>query len=307
MSVLFPSEVSLQEFDLGEHTAYDNGDWSQPLYHNGQELVVQLNGCRDLFGVLEYSNPTGQSRVQKFSTGVCMTNSNPSVKTFYMFTQELESMVRAEFGKPYLKFIPIIKENKKGEKHLRVKLPYKYNTIQFEIYVNGKKENWSIDKLKDNLVHGRLMNVILALNPVWNSGGKFGISYRLCAIDFTSKTFREGNDYVMMSKAAKVDGPLRPPPKVKSKRRRKRRRRKQLNMDEAWPLLKGGEPPSVPAIREPPPKAPPASPAKSPPTTPLKFQDHPGEMPILSDEIDPDDGKEDGSLDIGCLEPLKGL
>lgn len=216
MSVLYPSEVSLNDLELGTSNDHIDGDFSVPIYHCGEPLVIQLSNCIDLFGVLGYRNPTGHSNTIRYSTGICMSNSNPTIRHFAQIVRELEKMVKHEFAQKDWTFISTIKANKKGEKHLRVKLPFKYNAMQFEVYNNKKRIFVDINVLKEALTHGRTIDVILQLNPVWCSGKKYGISWKMCAIDFQQKQFRQSFDHNEVIP--------RSPPDIKQEHKRAKRR-----------------------------------------------------------------------------------
>lgn len=254
MSVLYPAEICLHDLELGEKNDHVNGDFSRPIYHCGEPLVVQLSSCIDLFGVLDYHNPSGQAQSVKYSTGICLSSSNPVIKNFVRILESLESMVEDEFKQDGWEFVSTIKVNRKGEKHLRVKLPFKYNAMQFEIYNNKQKTWMDINKLKRELTHGRTIDVILQLNPVWNSGKKYGISWKLCAIDFQSKQFRRTfpQEYVKEE----------PKPRRRGRRKGKRKRRKTPPPIGSLSPQRGTPESQIEKEATPPPGAPPPSPAK---------------------------------------------
>jgi len=247
MSVLYPSEISLNDLELGEKNDHVNGDFSRPIYHNGEALVIQLSNAIDLFGVLDYRNPNGQTQNAKFSTGICMSNSNPVTKHFVQLVENLEKMVIDEFAQPEWEFVSTIKSNRKGERHLRVKLPFKYNTMQFEMYNNKQKVYMDMQQLRMELVHGRSIDVILQLNPVWCSGKKFGISWKLCAVDFHTKQFRK-------QQTVNNSGYHSPKPRRKRARRRGRRNNssplkpKNLFPKTDSPKSDNPEPPASPQL-----------------------------------------------------------
>lgn len=255
MSVLYPAEISLNHLELGCKSEHLDGDFSRPILHQGEPLVVQLSNCTDLFGVLEYTNPTGRSRITKYSTGVCLSNNAPNIKHFLAVLQELERMVQDEFQRDGWEFISTIKENKKGEKHLRVKLPFRWNAMQFEIYNNKQKTWMNLNRLRQELTHGRIIDVILQLNPIWNSGKKYGISWKLCAIDFHGKEFRREQPQVAYTEEKPK------PSRRRAKRKGKRKRRNsppptQITPPPPPPEDQSTAVPEVPSAPPPSPQAP---------------------------------------------------
>lgn len=190
MEVYYPNEIDTNELVYADRCVYDNGDWSQAIYYGGEELTLQLCNAKCLFGVLSYKNPQANNlSPPKYSTGVCLDQLNSSVQSFKTLCETIEDIV-ADYYKGAGTFVSSIKVNKRGESHLRIKLPVRYEQPQFGIYYNSQKISATFEELKNELYHGREINIMLSLNPVWCSGSKFGVSWKLVAIEFLAKRFR---------------------------------------------------------------------------------------------------------------------
>jgi hypothetical protein len=188
--VFFANEVNTDLIDFDEKNGYQNGDWSRPILYEGFELVVQLNDAKILFGILNYKNPQNPVR-EKVSTGICMEKKE--AQPFLHLVNELEKLVDQCFGGNGCEFISSVKRSRRGERHLRVKMPVGFGRAQFDVFHNAaKKQAMSVAELKEEFYHGREVNIMLALNPVWCSGFKFGVSWRLEAVEMTAPVFREG-------------------------------------------------------------------------------------------------------------------
>jgi len=154
---------------------------------------VQLNNVKTLFGVMTYQSPTlinGKHPVAKFSTGICLCQDNEHITQFNQLNAKLEQLIQTKYQNSTHQFVSCAKKNLKGEVHLRVKLPTKGGFPQFDLIVDGVKSSPTKPELDRKLYHGRKANVLLKLNPLWSSGNKYGISWRLVTIELIKNEFR---------------------------------------------------------------------------------------------------------------------
>jgi len=192
MSVYYPTEIDFKGFEYGARVEYPNKDWSMPIYYYGEELTLQICKCKNLFGVMSYKNPQASAMsMPRYSTGICLDQNSKYVKSFVKVCAGIEDMVCDVISKhDQAQFVSTIKKNNRNESHLRIKLPVRYNQPQFGIYYNGNKISTTLDELREELYHGREINIMLTLASVWCSGKKCGISWRLAGIEFIAKNFR---------------------------------------------------------------------------------------------------------------------
>lgn len=196
---LFPHEVVLENLTQGNKYEYPNKDWSQPIYYNNTRLYVQINDAKTLFGVMSYNNPQASQDAQtRFSTGMCLDQNNQQIKDFITLNTKIESMVKAMQTNTQSEFITTMKTNPKGEKHLRLKLPVRSGVPQFDVLIDKQRVNVDRPTLESKLHHGRVVNLIIGLNAVWHSGNKYGISWRVVAIEFSTTQFRTDTNVAML-------------------------------------------------------------------------------------------------------------
>lgn len=191
MSVYFSQEVSSNDIEFGAKVFFNGGrDWSRNVFYYNDVLTLQISSVKNLFGVVSYVNPQPYARgISKYSTGFCLKPNNPYVASFVQLLGGLESNVRARFANCGT-FVSTVKVNARGEKHLRVKLPVRNNRLQFGVFYNGQKISATLEEFQSELYHGREVNVMLSLRSVWCSGGKYGLSWKLDSIEFTTRNFR---------------------------------------------------------------------------------------------------------------------
>lgn len=190
MAVYFPSEINLTQISLGKETSYNKTDWSRLIHYGGGDLTIQLNEAKILFGLLSYSDP--QKARGKESTGICMDAKTKGTIEFREMCENLEKKMVTLYSKTNNhQFVSCLKTNKMKDTHLRVKVPFKYNSPKFAVFINRDKTLVKKEDMKTVIAHGMIADVLLCLNPLWSSGGKFGISWKLAGIAVTIPDLRE--------------------------------------------------------------------------------------------------------------------
>jgi len=185
LQVFKPNEIDVNNFHEGPIIAYNDTDFSIPLYYqNNAPLVVQTEEMALLFDMQQYTNNSqGRNKDKRKKYSISITLKNEKDKTFVrdplnLLLVHLDDYVKNYYSEQYGIKMPDGKaiyespvrlpKNGKGFNHLRVKLPTMGNKICVETYMDDTYENFlDIDKAQQ-LFH---RNVRAVFNLKWNHYG----------------------------------------------------------------------------------------------------------------------------------------
>lgn len=191
MEVYLAPEVNLRQFDFGETQMKNEHDYCKVIRYRGKPFRLQTDWMTVTFGLMRYENQ--QVGMTNYSTALTFFDGD---ETERMIT-DLETAVLEEVGEkePNKEFYSTIRPGKnKFKPHLRVKIKNSGKTLNLTVDCGGdtiiNPTDFELDSL---LTHGRRARCILHLNPLWVSGSRFGISWRLVRIQLEKEMpdFRE--------------------------------------------------------------------------------------------------------------------
>ena len=180
MTVTRFNEVDFRKLVLSRSNFHNDG-FSSAFIYDGEPLCVQLPLTRCVFGLITYTNPQNIMK-RRVSTGLCMDGVSDLDKYVHNFMTFVDSFARTcSISGSVFEFVPCVKVNKRGQSHLRIKIPQcDRGDANIELYLNGKFiVNPSLVELTNWISHDRKIEVIIQLCPLWYSGSKCGVSWKL--------------------------------------------------------------------------------------------------------------------------------
>jgi hypothetical protein len=186
-----PEDVDPHRILPGSVFDHPGGDWSKTLQYEGNELCIRINNARLIFGIVEYSNPSGQTQISKrYSTALCLDHLSHDTQRLGALILAIEEIAKQELDDKEFNFISTVKVNSKEESSVRIKVPIRNsNVLMFSVYINGTKQMITFDDLKKLIYHDMIVDVIVSLGALWCSGGKYGISWKLKAVGINEHNF----------------------------------------------------------------------------------------------------------------------
>ena len=197
-ATLFAHEIELDKFVWGDLIRKNENDVCIPLQYDQGPLRIQTPWMKNVFGIQSYSNPG--STTTKYSISLNLKPVNDEVKAFDNAIRNLESEIQAsDLGFKSSEFFSSIRAGKPGfPDHIRIKIPANKDTLKMKLFIGtedkrqDEEDTKPLHKRKINPVplttakefikHGKVMRLVIELNPIWSAGGKYGISWKVIRV-----------------------------------------------------------------------------------------------------------------------------
>lgn len=186
----------MDDFTVGERRvefAAEEMDSFITVNYKGRRCLIETPIATAVFGIKGYKTPG--SKTQKYSLHISLGHGNVSdMEDFRHLLHKLDDWAAAQYkwatnlddksGHTY--WSPIRRGGSKSKKpmSLRIKIPCYHQRCNIDLYsARGKCiKNPSIDQVRSMLPHKTQVRCIMAVNPIWTAGKKYGISYKLLKV-----------------------------------------------------------------------------------------------------------------------------
>lgn len=186
----------MDDFTVGERRvefAAEEMDSFITVNYKGRRCLIETPIATAVFGIKGYKTPG--SKTQKYSLHISLGHGNVGdMEDFRLLLHKLDDWASAQYkwatdlddktGHTY--WSPIRKGGAKSKKpmSLRIKIPCYQQRCNIDLYsAKGKCfKNPSIDQVRSMLPHKTQVRCIMAVNPIWTAGKKYGISYKLLKV-----------------------------------------------------------------------------------------------------------------------------
>lgn len=185
----------MNDFTVGQSKVQVADDSFITVNFRGKRCMIETPIATAVFGIKAYKNPG--SKIIKHSLHISLgTNGSEEMEEFKNLLYKLDEWAKAknkEIGKHAndIYWSPIRKSSNKDMKppSLRIKIPCYNKKANIDIYTTKQKciKSPSIDLVKRLVPHRTQVKCIIAINPIWRAGKKYGISYKLLKLKITEE------------------------------------------------------------------------------------------------------------------------
>lgn len=175
---------NLEHFHLGERRIRGKSDSFIPITFQDKRCNFQTPPLMVMFGLNTYTTP-GTNGVQKFSLHFSLKPADQEMEEFIQFCYIMDDFAKEYDLNDCDKYWSAIRENTKDlKKHpvLRVKINCSGES-KLLLDMEGIKGDVirlpTVEEFQKYVSHRSIVRAILEVNPLWYSGKKYGLSYRL--------------------------------------------------------------------------------------------------------------------------------
>lgn len=220
---MLPENVNFEKFELLSLQVRGKGNWSVKILYNNADFLLQTTVLTLPFDMNAYKYPGQES--EKFSINVTVDPLNNETKSLDSVIKNVDQNVQLfikelnQIDETKLTYFSPLKvpDNPKYLPSLRCKMVSNTTRFKFNFFINNVVRTPTIELMREKLIKGAKVELILRLNPIWKMGVKYGVSYQIMGLNLLDTNVRFNRNLGMYKYVNNKDSKenLRPKPKPK--------------------------------------------------------------------------------------------